>query len=193
MARRKVKIIVGVVAVLVAVLAVLAYQFMPPPPEPTVTLGGKSYSVAESNLGELLDYDEAAAVLDKHFPGLADIRQLNVARPLTLEDIQPYYPALITDDKLAAADAELRELEGSSVVVYTTGSTLVGVILDDPEARAIVDKHLPGFSTEPRIDQGRGFTLNFMQKFDADTITDEVLANINADFKELAESRAGAQ
>lgn len=193
MARRKVKIIVGIVAVVVAVLAVLAYQFMPPPPEPTVTLGGKSYSVADSTLGELLDYDEAAEVVARHFPGLADIRQLDIAKPLTLGDLQPFYPALISDAGLQAADAELQELEGSSVVVYTTGSTLVGVILDDPEARAIVDKHLPGFSTEPRIDQGRGFTLEFMRKFDPDTITEEVLANINADFKELAESRAGAQ
>ena len=47
------------------------------------------------------------------------------------------------------------------------------------------------FSEHPDIDQGRGFTLNFMQKFDREAITDEKLANINADFEALAKSRAG--
>ena len=192
MAKRKVKIILGSLVVLIAILAAVAFQFMPRT-EPTVTLGGKSYSVAETEFGSLLDYAEAREILERHIPGIADIRQLEVARPLTLIDIQPYYPDLITSDGLAAVDAELRELKVSSVVVYTTGSTQVGVILDDPEARAIVDKHLPGFSTNPDIDQGRGFTLNFMQKFDRDTISDEVLAGINADFVELARSRAEAQ
>lgn len=185
----KVKIILSM-AVLVAVLVALKFYFLPPP-EATVTLGGKSYSVSESNFGDLLDYSEARDVLDRHVPGITGIRQLSVARPLTLGDIKPYYPDMITADRLAAVDAELRELKGSSVVVYTSGSTLVGVILDDPEARAIVDKYLPAFSTNPQIDQGRGFTLNFMRKFDSKTFNDEVLANINADFEELAKSRAG--
>ena len=192
MARRKLPLIIGIVVVVVAVLGVAVSYFLPSQ-EPTVTLPGISYSVEESNLGSLLDFTEAQDLLKKHMPGLVDIRQVNVARPLTLIDIQPYYPDLITDERLAALEAELSLLEGSSVVVYTTGSTLVGVILDDPDARAIVDSYLPGFSTHPDIDQGRGFTLNFMQKFDRNTITDEVLANINADFEALAKKRAGIE
>ena len=192
MQKSKVKIILISLAVFIIVAAVVIYQLMPRP-EPAVTLGGKSYSVAESDVGSLLDYAEAREVLERHMPGFGSIRQLEVARPLTLQEIQPYYPDLITGERLDAVDAELRELKGSSIEVYTTGSTLVGVILDDPEARAIVDKYLPGFSSNPDIDQGRGFTLNFMQKFDRDTISDDVLAGINADFEELARSRAEAQ
>ena len=145
----------------------------------------------DSTVGALLDFDETRAALEQHIPGLADIRQLAVARPLTLPDIQPYYPDMITDQRLKALDAELETIEGSSVVVYTTGSTLVGVLLDDPEAIAIVDKYLPGFSTNPDIGQGRGFTLKFMQKFDRETITDEKLANMDAEFEALAKERAG--
>lgn len=192
MTRRKLPIIIGSVVVLLVVLAAAGSYFMPSQ-EPTVTLPGISYSVAESNVGALLDFGEAKEVLQRHMPGIDDIRQLAVARPLTLKDIQPYYPELITDEKLEAIDAELNELEGSSVVVYTTGSTLVGVILDDPEARDIVDKYLPGFSTHPDIGQGRGFTLNFMQKFDREAITDEKLAKMNADFEALAKKRAGLE
>ena len=193
MTRLKLSLIVGsVVAVLLAVAAGgWVYYIMAP--QPTVTLPGLSYSVAESDIDSLLNYSEARAVLERHVPGLTGLRQIDVARPLTLEDIQPYFPQMITDGRLAAIDAELRQLEGSNVVVYTTGSTLVGVILDDPEARDIVDSYLPGFSTHPDIGQGRGFTLNFMQKFDREAITDAKLEKINADFEALARKRAGLE
>ena len=192
MSRRELPLIIGSAIAVVAVLGVAVSYFLPSQ-EATVTLPGISYSVEESEIGALLDFEEARVLLDKHLPGLADLRQIPVARPLTLIDIKPYYPELVTDQRLADLDVELDKLEGSSVVVYTTGSTLVGVILDDPEARDIVDKYLPGFSTHPDIGQGRGFTLNFMQKFDRNTITDQVLANINADFEALAKKRAGLE
>ncbi len=192
MLKRKTSLILGSLLLFVAIVVVLVLQLLPRP-EPVVTLGGKSYSVAETETGALLEYAAAREILERNIPGLGDIRQLEVARPLTLVELQPYYPDLITKERLAAVDAELSELEVSSVVVYTTGSTQVGILLDDPEARAIVDSHLPGFSTNPDIDQGRGFTLNFMQKFDRETISDEVLAGINADFEALAQSRAEAQ
>lgn len=193
MTRLKLTIIVG--ALIAALLAAGggAWFYFIMAPEPTVTLPGISYSVEESEIGALLGYSDAEEVLARHIPGLPELRQIEVARPLTLKDIQPYYPELITDERLAAIDAELSKLKGSSVVVYTTGSTLVGVILDDPEARDIVDSYLPGFSTHPDIGQGRGFTLNFMQKFDREAITDEKLANMNADFAALARKRAGLE
>ena len=193
MARRKPLIVaVSLVVVLGAALSGAWFYFMSSP-EAEVTLPGITYSVTESDLGALLDYNDAAEVLNQHVPELLKIRQLAVARPLTLRDLQPFYPNILSDDKLAAVDAELSKLKGSSVVVYTTGSTLVGVLLDDPEARAIVDSYLPGSSTHPDIGQGRGFTLNFMQKFDREQITNEKLANMNADFIALAKSRAGLQ
>ena len=190
MARSKLKII-SIVAVVLVAMAALAWNYLMPAPGPTVTLPGISYSVDESSLGALLDYDEARDVVQRHIPGIAYIRQLDVARPLTLLDIQPYFPDMITDERLAALDADLGEIEGSSVVVYTTRSTLVGVILDDPEAAAIVDKYLEGFSTHPDVGQGRGFTLSFMQKFDRETMTDAKLANIDREFEALAKQRAG--
>lgn len=192
MPRPKLKIISISLVALVAVIAA-ALNYLLPSPGPTVTLPGISYSVEESSLGALLDYEEAREVLEQHIPGIADIRQLAVARPLTLNDIQPFYPDMITEARLAALDVELGKIEGSSVVVYTTKSTLVGVILDDPEATAIVDKYLTGFSEHPDVGQGRGFTLSFMQKFDRETMTDEKLANIDREFEALAKKRAGMQ
>lgn len=189
--RRKTIIAVACVGVLaVVLLAVKSYLF--PAPAPAIMLGAKSYSVADSTLADLLENEEALALLDEHLAGVSSIRQLEVAKPLTLEDLQPYYPNLISSANLTTLDALLREVKSSGVEVYNSASTLVGILLDDPEARVILDTHLPGFSTDPQIEQGRGFTLSFMQKFDTETMTDEILANIDADFKKLAEQRAGS-
>lgn len=189
---KKLLILIGGFAAVFLIILGVALTFLPRP-EPEVTLAGISYSVDESAIGALLDFPDAKAVLDRHLPGLADLRQIAIARPLTLPDIQSFYPELITREKLDLIDAELGELESSGVVVYTTGSTLIGVLLDDTEARDIVDSYLPGFSTNPQIDQGRGFTLRFIQKFDRNAITDEKLANMDADFEALAKSRAGLE
>ena len=184
---------VGVIGVAAALLlaATAAWQFLIPHPAPAVQLGGKSYSVAQSTMADLLGFPEARALLDQHLPGLTSIRQINVAKPLTLEDIAPFYPELITERALAALDPKLRALEDPGIEVYTAASTAIGVMLDDPEACAILDRHLPGFSTNPDIDQARGFTLSFIQKFDPETINDAVLAAINTDLEALAMQRVG--
>ena len=68
---------------------------------------------------------------------------------------------------------------------YSTSDTDIGTLLDDPAARAIVDKHIPGFSSGDQIDMARGMTLKAIQQFAADTLTDKVLAQIDADLAKL--------
>ena len=69
---------------------------------------------------------------------------------------------------------------------YNTNDTDIGTILDDPAARAIVDKHIPGFSAGEQVDMARGMTLKAIQQFASDRITDRVLAEIDSDFAKLA-------
>ena len=71
--------------------------------------------------------------------------------------------------------------------VYTTADTEIGILLDDPAARTIVDKYIPGFSSGENVDMARSMTLRGIQPFAPDTVTDEVLANIDADLAKLAE------
>jgi hypothetical protein len=68
---------------------------------------------------------------------------------------------------------------------YSTSDTDIGTLLDDPAARAVVDKHIPGFSSGDQIDMARGMTLRAIQQFAADTLTDKVLAEIDADLAKL--------
>jgi hypothetical protein len=43
-----------------------------------------------------------------------------------------------------------------------TLDTTIGTILDDPRARAVVDKYLPDASTNPMMAMARGMTINMI-------------------------------
>jgi hypothetical protein len=88
-------------------------------------------------------------------------------------------PAM-AEDKAAAPAAE------AAKSAFTTAATTIGDILDNAEAKAIVEKHMPGFSAHPQIEMARGFSLKAVQSFQPDKITDELLAKIDADFATLA-------
>ncbi|MDX2276645.1 MAG: hypothetical protein NW206_14430 [Hyphomonadaceae bacterium] len=61
-------------------------------------------------IGDLLDHPEARAILERHLPDVVSSDQIDMARPMTLKMIQAYAPDSITDEKLAAVDAELAAL-----------------------------------------------------------------------------------
>lgn len=43
-----------------------------------------------------------------------------------------------------------------------TLDTTLGTILDDPKAKAILDKQLPGVSTNPLVGMAKGMSLNMI-------------------------------
>jgi len=55
----------------------------------------------------MLDDPAARAVLAKHLPDMVKNPQIDMARGQTLVGIQAYFPALLTDAKLKAIDADL--------------------------------------------------------------------------------------
>lgn len=71
---------------------------------------------------------------------------------------------------------------------YTTEDTDIGTLLDDPAAKAILDKHLPEVSSSDQIDMARAMTLKAIQTYAPDDITDEALAAIDADLAKLPRS-----
>jgi hypothetical protein len=68
---------------------------------------------------------------------------------------------------------------------FSTAETDIGTLLDDPAARAVVDKHIPGLSSRDQIDMARSMTLKGIQQYDSGTITDKALAEIDADLAKL--------
>ncbi|WP_336968473.1 hypothetical protein [Sphingobium aromaticiconvertens] len=69
---------------------------------------------------------------------------------------------------------------------YSVADTQIGTMLGDPAAKAILDKHMPGFSSQAQIDKARLMTLRHIQPYASDMVTDEALARIQADFATLS-------
>ena len=81
-----------------------------PAPTPTVAAPATKYSVQTSTLGQLVENPQTKALLVKHFPEVANHPQLNEGLGLTLPDVVQYLPDVVTPEKLAAMDAELKAI-----------------------------------------------------------------------------------
>ena len=64
---------------------------------------------------------------------------------------------------------------------FSTDETDIGTLLNNPQTRAVLEKHIPQFVGNPQIDMARSMTLKQIQSFAADALTDEVLAKIATD------------
>lgn len=68
---------------------------------------------------------------------------------------------------------------------YSVGETLVGKLLDDPAAAAILEKLIPTvWANQMFHDAGRGLTLKAIQQYEA-ALTDQKLAEIQAEFDKI--------
>ena len=68
---------------------------------------------------------------------------------------------------------------------YTVDETDLGTLLDNPATKAIVEKHIPGMTTNDQVDMARGMSLKAIQQYAPDEVTDQRLAAINADLAKL--------
>jgi para-nitrobenzyl esterase len=68
---------------------------------------------------------------------------------------------------------------------YSVEDSTIGDLLDDPAAKAVLDKDLPGFASNPQIDMARSMTLKQIQQYAADQLTDAKLAVVQADLNKL--------
>ncbi len=68
---------------------------------------------------------------------------------------------------------------------YGTTTTEIGVLLDDPAAKAVIEKNVPGMTTNDQIDMARAMTLKDIQQYSPDQMTDKVLATMDAEFAKL--------
>ena len=61
----------------------------------------------------------------------------------------------------------------------------LGDILADPKGKAVLDKHLPGFSTNPQMAMAKGMSLKMVAPMSGGKITPAILSAIDADLKKL--------
>ena len=70
------------------------------------TQGHGRYSTGVTSIGNLLDDSASRKVVDKYIPGFSQRSQINLARSMTMKQVQSY-DSTITDAVLAKIDADL--------------------------------------------------------------------------------------
>ena len=90
--------------------AALAQDAAPAPAAPAASTAAPAYSVATTTIGDLLDKPALKAIFEKYLPDVVHNDQIEQGRDLTLPEIVQYAPDVVTPDKLAAIDTELKAL-----------------------------------------------------------------------------------
>jgi hypothetical protein len=69
---------------------------------------------------------------------------------------------------------------------YSVATTLVGTLLDDPAANAVLKKMIPTvYANEMFQSQGRELTLQAIQQFEPEALSDANLAKVQAELDKL--------
>jgi hypothetical protein len=86
---------------------------------------------------------------------------------------------------IAAALMAMSPMPAFAQTAYSSTTTEIGTLLDDPAAKAILEKHIPGMTTNDQVDMARSMTLKDIQQYSPDQITDKVLAEVDAELAKL--------
>ena len=168
------------------------------------------FTTANTLIGAVLDNPDTRAVVDKFVPNFSKGERIAQARGMTLKMLQQFAPNMFTDDLLSKIDADFALLAAGVAPAaalpaapraaastgaaaapqvagghFTSADTPIGDLLDNPAARAVLDKHVPLLTHSDQVDMARGMTLKVVQQYSPDQFTDEVLAKIDADLAQL--------
>ncbi|HXB51970.1 MAG TPA: hypothetical protein VNU69_04350 [Rhizomicrobium sp.] len=80
------------------------------PAAPAQTTPATPYSVETTKIGTLLDTPALLVIFKKYLPEIVANPQVDQGRDLTLPEIVQYVPDIVTPEKLAAIDTELKAL-----------------------------------------------------------------------------------
>lgn len=79
--------------------------------EATAPAAAPKFSTATSTIGDLIDNPATKAVLEKHVAGLVGNPQIEMARGMTLKQVQGFAGDMLNDDVLAKVDADLAKIQ----------------------------------------------------------------------------------
>jgi hypothetical protein len=87
---------------------------------------------------------------------------------------------------LLANPASAQDVQAPASAHYSVRTTLVGTLLDDPAAVAILQQFIPTIlANEMFQTMGRSQTLASIQQYEPAALSDEVLARIQAEFDKI--------
>ncbi|MEO6716069.1 MAG: hypothetical protein ABIM50_02315 [Novosphingobium sp.] len=102
------RLLLAAAAASATLVAAPAYAVDPPA---AVAPAVHKMSTADTTIGDLLDNPAAKAVLMKHVPAMASNSQIEMARSMTLKQIQPMAGDALSDELLAKIDMDLAAIK----------------------------------------------------------------------------------
>jgi hypothetical protein len=99
------------IALAAASTALIAAPVLAIDPPAAAPAAAAKFSSATSTIGDLLDNAATKAVLMKHVPGLAGNAQIEMARSMTLKQIQGFAADQLSDEILAKIDLDLAAIK----------------------------------------------------------------------------------
>ena len=86
---------------------------------------------------------------------------------------------------VSAAPVLAADAPAAPAAAMSTATTDLGTLLDNPAAKAVLEKHIPALVSNPQIEMARSMTLKQIQGFAGDALSDAKLADIDADLAKL--------
>ncbi|HTM94273.1 MAG TPA: hypothetical protein VL100_00430 [Croceibacterium sp.] len=94
--------------------------------------------------------------------------------------------ALASVAAAASPAAFAQDTQAATAAHYSVATTLVGTLLDDPAAAAILQRLVPTvYANDMFKTMGRDLTLKAIQQFEPDALNDDNLAKIQAEFDKI--------
>lgn len=125
--------------------------------------------------------------LDEVFHGEPGARVLDYEASFIIRGLSELHLKLTPAKDFVGAAKEAAPAVAADAL-YSTAKTKIGTLLKDPSAKALLDKHFPGVSSDKRIGMGKGMTLRGIQSFAPGMFTDEALEALDADLAGLGQS-----
>jgi para-nitrobenzyl esterase len=97
-------------ALAIAAAPIIAAPAMAADTTATASAAKPAFTTADTDLGTLLDNPATKAVLSKYIAPMISNPQIDMARSMTLRQLQPYAGDQLTDDALAKIDAGLAQV-----------------------------------------------------------------------------------
>ncbi|MDB5469527.1 MAG: hypothetical protein JWR84_1087 [Caulobacter sp.] len=93
--------------------------------------------------------------------------------------------ALLATAGSAAVLAPAAVAQEAAKPAWSTATTPLGDLIKNPETKAVLEKHIPGISTNPEVEPVLGLPLKQIQGYAPDRLPDDLLAAIDADLAKI--------
>lgn len=93
--------------------------------------------------------------------------------------------AMMAAAPVSVAVAEEAPAAAAAAPKYSTDETDIGTLLDTPELKAILLRFFPDVANSDQLDMARPMTLRAIQPYAAEVITDEKLAEMDAELAKV--------